>query len=166
MRGRALVSRIHERLLRKRRQERGRLKLSWRPGEDPALRIGRPHEAFDIAETLLKPVSHRMEEYWAAYAVMPMAGLLYAASCCGNGAGATWVWLAAAGADVEMAARMPAGKTRSKSAWLEAAEICRAKVPSLADALVRVDGMDSRQREVVRCVIREAIAPYGGSQAR
>jgi hypothetical protein len=146
--GRALAALIHGRMLRRRRQERGRSKITRRPGDDPTLSIGSPSDAFDIATALLESASrdHKTEQFWASHAATPLAGLLYAASVCGNGGGIAWVGYAST--------------DTGWTGWREAFDICRrADVPVLADALLRVVKTDPRQRESVRHSIRAAIAP-------
>jgi hypothetical protein len=146
--GQALMALIHARMLRRQRRERGRRKIGRRPGEDPTCRIGSSVDALDVAEALLEPLSHihKTDEVWRSNALAPLAGVLYAASPCGNGEGIAWVSYAT--------------MTVDGAGWREAAEICRADVWMLADVLDRTAKMDPRQRESLRRTIRLAITPY------
>ena len=148
-----LVAVIHGRLLRGRRRESGRLKIRRRAGEDPTLGIGWPKDALDVADALLEsvPGQHISEQLWASLAAVPLAGLLYAASPCGNGEGIAWIGHASANTACSMFEHR-AG---------EAADIClRAGVPLLADGLLRAAGLMPRQRDSVREMIRLAVAPW------
>jgi len=150
--GRVLVASIHGRGFGRRRQEGGRLKIRRRPGEDPTLGIGSPHDAVDLAEAMLESVSrqHKTDEVWASFAAAPLAGLLYAASPCGNGKGIAWVNYAIGDPDADV----------TRPSWGQAAEICRSQARMLADALTRIAAIDSRQRQSVGYVMREAITPW------
>ena len=143
---RLLVARSHARMVRRHRQERGRLIIGrGRPGEDPTLQIGWPHDALEVAEALLESVPRQHgEEFWKSAAAGPLAGLLYAASPCGNGKGIVW-----------------AGLNIHGPGWTEAAEICRRDgVPLLADGMLRIAEMDPRQRDSIRYVIRRAFSRW------
>ena len=66
------------------------------PNDDPCSRVTSPAEAVEYAEALLITSARPGCEFWAAAAVGPLAGMLYAASPRGNNEGVGWLVRAAA----------------------------------------------------------------------
>lgn len=128
-----------------------------RPAGDPTTAITGPSDAVTLAEGLLKslPRQDKHSDLWTSVAVRPLAGLLLAASPQGNHRGIQWVRRTF---DDVMTDATVAG-------WRQAAGICdragsgdsRTAASSLADGLLRVSALSTRQRDSVSETMRAAV---------
>lgn len=126
---------------------------------DPTTLACTPNRALTLSEGLLASLTAGQggdTAIWASQAVMPLAGLLYAAyrdSC-----GMEWVLDAARNTDCGAQADTPG--------WIDAAQRV-ADIPLLATALNRTAGLVGCQRDSVSMTVVDALAawrPAGGAR--
>lgn len=126
---------------------------------DPTVTIATPYEALTVAETIMQMSTVGLGSgadqvsdagIWESQAAGPLAAFLYAASPMGNSKGMGWVLMAVDNIDAE---------DFTSPGWQQAAALCR-KFPVLAQGMVRILGMDARQRDSVAITMRKAITPW------
>jgi hypothetical protein len=128
--------------------------------DDPCARVTSPAAAAENAEALLTAAARSDGdlEFWSTAVVVPLAGMLYAASPRGNNEGVAWLVRSATGKPPETLA--------------DTAQNWRNAIPYLADqrrlsdALQRGLELDPRQRDSLVLMIRDALAPWMHSESR
>ena len=131
------------------------------PNDDPCSRVTSPAEAVEYAEALLARRRRRVWEFWAAAAVGPLAGMLYAASPSGNNEGIGWLIRATAAipdhasATARRCARLGAGVPVGT-----APSPCLADQPRLSNELQRALKLHPRQRDSLVMMIRDALSSW------
>ncbi|SOJ57022.1 hypothetical protein MSIMFB_04500 [Mycobacterium simulans] len=128
------------------------------PNDDPCSRVTSPAEAVEYAEALLTSSAKPGCEFWAAGAVGPLAGMLYAASPRGNNEGIGWLTRVAA-------ATTPEALADTAQGWRSAIPYLTDQ-PILGNALQRVLELDARQRDSVVMTMRDALAPWIHTESR
>jgi hypothetical protein len=128
---------------------------------DPCTQVTSPAEAVECAEALLNASTKPGCGLWAARALTPLAGLLYAASPRGNNEGIRWLTRAAATLPDQGAADN--ARTRAARRWgpgWHRALTYLADEPLLSNALSRTLELHPRQRDSLVMTIREALSPW------
>lgn len=109
-----------------------------RPNDDPCSQVTSAADALENAQALLTAAARPGCEFWAAAAVGPLAGMLYAASPCGNNGGVGWLGrAAAANTDEGVADTAQARAARRWGASWHGAIAHLADQPMLGNALTR-----------------------------
>ena len=137
------------------------------PNDDPCSRVTSPAEAVEYAEALLTSSAKPGCEFWAAAAVEPLAGMLYAASPRGNNEGIGWLLRAtAATPDHVPGDSAQARATRRWGPSWDSAIAYLAEEPRLSNALQRVLKLKPRQRDSLVMTMRDALAPWILTESR
>ncbi|WP_204815323.1 hypothetical protein [Mycobacterium riyadhense] len=135
--------------------------LRQTPDDDPCSLVTSPAEAVEYAEALLTNSAKPGCDLWAAASVLPLAGMLYAASPRGNNEGIGWLMRATAtipgqaGGDSAQAC----AARRWGPSW-DSAIVYLAQEPRLSSALQSALKLDPRQRDCVVMTIRDALSPW------
>ncbi|PJE16043.1 hypothetical protein [Mycobacterium sp.] len=118
-------------------------------------------DAVENAQALLTAAATPGCEFWAAAAVGPLAGMLYAASPCGNNGGVGWLARSAAANTGEAVAETAQARAARRwgASW-HGAIAYLADQPMLGNALMRTLAMDPRQRDSVSMTMRDALSPW------
>lgn len=135
--------------------------------DDPCSRVTSPAEAVEYAEVLLTTSGKPGSEVWAAAAVGPLAGLLYAASPRGNNEGMRW--LVQATTSIPNPAVRDSAQARAARRWVPSWDSALAHLteqPRLSQALHNALKLEPRQRNCVVMTIREALSPWIQSESR
>lgn len=131
------------------------------PNDDPCSRVTSPAEAVEYAEALLVTSAKAGREFWAAAAVGPLAGMLYAASPRGNNEGIEW--LIRATAAIPDHASGDSARVRATRRWgpsWDSAIACLAEQPRLSNELQSALKLHPRQRDGLVMMIRDALSPW------
>ncbi len=116
------------------------------PNDDPCSWVTSPAEAVEYAEALLTTSAKPGCEFWAAAAVGPLAGMLYAASPRGNNEGIEW--LTRATAAIPDHAPGDSAQARAARRWgpsWDSAIAYLAEEPRLSNTLQSALKLDPRQ---------------------
>lgn len=131
------------------------------PNDDPCSQVTSAADAVENAQALLTAAARPGCEFWAAAAVGPLAGMLYAASPCGNNGGVGWLArAAAANTDEAVAHTAQARAARRWGASWHGAIAYLADQPMLGNALMRTLAMAPRRRDSVLMTMRDALSPW------
>lgn len=140
--------------------------ISYPPHDDPCSRVTSPAQALECAEALLNASTTPGCDLWAAQAVAPLAGMLYAASPRGNNEGIPWLTRATA----TLPDHAPADTARVRAArrwgpsWHSAIAYLTEE-PLLSNALRRtLDELHPRQRDSLLMTMRDALSPWRQTQ--
>jgi hypothetical protein len=122
--------------------------------DDPCSRVTSPAAAVENAEALLTAAARPDGdlEFWSTAAIVPLAGMLYAASPRGNNEGIAWPVRSAT-------AKTPEALADTAQNWRNAIRYV-ADQPRLSDALQRGLELDPRQRDSLVLTMRDALAPW------
>jgi hypothetical protein len=131
------------------------------PNDDPCSRVTSAADAVENAQALLTAAARPGCEFWAAAAVGPLAGMLYAASPCGNNGGVGWLArAAAANTDEAVADTAQARAARRWGVSWHGAIAYLADQPMLGNALQGALELRPRQRDSVLMTMRDALSPW------
>ena len=137
------------------------------PNDDPCSQVTSAADAVENAQALLTAAARPGCEFWAAAAVGPLAGMLYAASPCGNNGGVGWLArAAAANIDEAVADRAQARAARRWGASWHGAIAYLADQPMLGNALQGALELRPRQRDSLLMTVRDALSPWIDTERR
>lgn len=137
------------------------------PSDDPCSRITSPAQAVECAEALLTTSAEPGCEFWAAAAVGPLAGMLYAASPRGNNEGIGWLTRATTATPDH--APGDSAQARAARRWgpsCDSALAYLAEEPRLRNELQRALKLTPRQRDSLVMTMRDALAPWIRTESR
>lgn len=121
---------------------------------DPTAAVWSIDSALEVAQRMLQVGKGglgrgREATVWQVQAVVPLAGLVYAASPAGCGGGIQWVQQAIANADPDDV---------SNPGWARAALSCAVAAPSVARMLVRcLTDLSARQQDLLKMEMVDAV---------